>query len=161
MPAWRPADRPSRSKSNLSRCLRFGHSPRRRFLHGVHVGFCWTYSRRESISRIDLGPWFSVALTHWGGERCSGPRLLRICRPTAAAHWAAAHWVTGLGPVKPDGCRQARRVPLGECLSAGVQRHSVVGDGHWIWTEPPADGVGYLEPRSYSLKIGIELAGDR
>ena len=33
----------------------------------------------------------------------------------------------------------------------------VVGDGHWIWNEPPADGVGYLEPRSYSLKIGIEL----
>jgi hypothetical protein len=33
----------------------------------------------------------------------------------------------------------------------------VVGDGKWIWTEPPAEGVGYLEPRSYSLKIGIEL----
>ncbi|HWC90491.1 MAG TPA: transglutaminase domain-containing protein [Pirellulales bacterium] len=35
----------------------------------------------------------------------------------------------------------------------------VVGDGHWIWNEPPADETGYLEPRSYSLDIGIELEG--
>jgi hypothetical protein len=34
----------------------------------------------------------------------------------------------------------------------------VVGDGHWIWTEPPGD-VGYLEPRPYTLKIGIEMEG--
>ncbi len=38
----------------------------------------------------------------------------------------------------------------------------VVGDGHWIWNEPPADQTGYLQPRTYSLSIGIELeaAGD-
>jgi hypothetical protein len=35
----------------------------------------------------------------------------------------------------------------------------VVGDGKWIWTQPPTDGVGYLEPRSYDLDIGIELEG--
>jgi len=35
----------------------------------------------------------------------------------------------------------------------------VVGDGKWIWTEPPKDATGYLEPRSYELKIGIELEG--
>ena len=35
----------------------------------------------------------------------------------------------------------------------------VVGDGKWIWNEPPKDATGYLEPRSYTLKIGIELEG--
>jgi hypothetical protein len=35
----------------------------------------------------------------------------------------------------------------------------VVGDGRWIWTEPPREGLGYLEPRSYGLEIGIELEG--
>lgn len=35
----------------------------------------------------------------------------------------------------------------------------VVGDGHWTWTEPPEGQTGYLEPRSYELKIGIELEG--
>lgn len=34
----------------------------------------------------------------------------------------------------------------------------VVGDGHWIWKEPPKE-TGYLEPRSYSLDVGIELEG--
>jgi hypothetical protein len=35
----------------------------------------------------------------------------------------------------------------------------VVGDGKWIWKEPPTDETGYLEPRSYSLDVGIELEG--
>jgi len=35
----------------------------------------------------------------------------------------------------------------------------VVGDGHWIWTAPPAEGRGFLEPRPFSLDLGIELEG--
>ena len=35
----------------------------------------------------------------------------------------------------------------------------VVGDGKWIWREPPATERGYLEPRSFELSIGIELQG--
>jgi len=35
----------------------------------------------------------------------------------------------------------------------------VVGDGHWIWTEPPKNATGYLEPRPFELKIGVELEG--
>ena len=35
----------------------------------------------------------------------------------------------------------------------------VVGDGKWIWTKPPETERGYLEPRSFSLSIGIELDG--
>jgi hypothetical protein len=35
----------------------------------------------------------------------------------------------------------------------------VVGDGRWIWTRPPQDSTGYLEPRTYDLKVGIELEG--
>ncbi|HTU24041.1 MAG TPA: twin-arginine translocation signal domain-containing protein, partial [Pirellulales bacterium] len=33
----------------------------------------------------------------------------------------------------------------------------VVGDGRWIWKEPPSGETGYLEPRPYELSIGIEL----
>jgi hypothetical protein len=36
----------------------------------------------------------------------------------------------------------------------------VVGDGKWIWTEPPAGQTGYLEPRPYELSIGVELQGE-
>ena len=35
----------------------------------------------------------------------------------------------------------------------------VVGDGKWVWTQPPKDQTGYLEPRPYSLSVGIELRG--
>ncbi|MCH8044986.1 MAG: transglutaminase domain-containing protein [Planctomycetes bacterium] len=35
----------------------------------------------------------------------------------------------------------------------------VVGDGKWVWNKPPKDQTGYLEPRSYELKIGIKLEG--
>jgi hypothetical protein len=34
----------------------------------------------------------------------------------------------------------------------------VVGDGKWIWTEPPKE-TGYLEPRPHELSIGVELQG--
>ena len=34
----------------------------------------------------------------------------------------------------------------------------VVGDGKWVWTEPP-DDTGYLEPREFELKIGIQIEG--
>ena len=35
----------------------------------------------------------------------------------------------------------------------------VVGDGKWIWNEPPKNQTGYLEPRTFKLKIGVELNG--
>ena len=35
----------------------------------------------------------------------------------------------------------------------------VVGDGKWIWREPPKSDRGYLEPRSYEVSIGMELNG--
>lgn len=35
----------------------------------------------------------------------------------------------------------------------------VVGDGRWIWKEPPEGETGYLEPRPYDLSIGIRLEG--
>ena len=35
----------------------------------------------------------------------------------------------------------------------------VVGDGKWIWTEPPKDQSGYLEPRQYDVSIGMQLQG--
>lgn len=35
----------------------------------------------------------------------------------------------------------------------------VVGDGKWIWTKPPEGQTGYLEPRPFELKVGIELEG--
>ncbi|HET6880995.1 MAG TPA: transglutaminase-like domain-containing protein [Pirellulales bacterium] len=35
----------------------------------------------------------------------------------------------------------------------------VVGDGRWIWKEPPDGETGYLEPRSYDVSVGIEMEG--
>jgi hypothetical protein len=35
----------------------------------------------------------------------------------------------------------------------------VVGDGNWIWNNPPEDRTGYLEPRHYQLKLGISIQG--
>ena len=48
------------------------------------------------------------------------------------------------------------------CVSRLGPVHSiipVVGDGKWIWNEPPEKERGYLEPREYMLDIGIELTG--
>jgi hypothetical protein len=36
----------------------------------------------------------------------------------------------------------------------------VVADGKWIWADPPQSQTGYLEPRTYELKIGVELKGE-
>ena len=36
----------------------------------------------------------------------------------------------------------------------------VVGDGQWIWTEPPKDETGYLEPRTFEARVGLELLGN-
>ena len=35
----------------------------------------------------------------------------------------------------------------------------VVGDGKWIWTKPPEEARGWLEPRPYELKVGITMQG--
>ncbi len=35
----------------------------------------------------------------------------------------------------------------------------VVGDGRWTWLKPPAEERGYLEPRSYRLKVGVQWEG--
>lgn len=35
----------------------------------------------------------------------------------------------------------------------------VVGDGKWVWREPPEDQSGYLEPRRYDVSIGMRLQG--
>src|SRR6476620_12432699 len=45
------------------------------------------------------------------------------------------------------------------CGSAQASVIPVVGDGKWIWTEPPQDQKGYLEPRPFELSISIELQG--
>jgi hypothetical protein len=36
----------------------------------------------------------------------------------------------------------------------------VVGDGRWIWTEPPREGRGMLEPRRFRLRVGIEITAN-
>ena len=35
----------------------------------------------------------------------------------------------------------------------------VVGDGKWIWMDPPKDQTGYVEPRSYDVSVGVQLQG--
>ena len=34
----------------------------------------------------------------------------------------------------------------------------VVGDGKWIWREPP-DETGYLEPREFEVSVGMKMEG--
>lgn len=36
----------------------------------------------------------------------------------------------------------------------------VVGDGKWIWNQPPEGQTGYLEPRAYRVRIGVDLEGN-
>ena len=51
--------------------------------------------------------------------------------------------------------------PVAERVVADPPAYSiipVVGDGKWIWTEPP-DKTGYLEPRPFQLQVGIEIQG--
>ena len=35
----------------------------------------------------------------------------------------------------------------------------VVGDGKWIWRDPPKDKTGYLEPRTFEAEFGIHWTG--
>jgi hypothetical protein len=59
---------------------------------------------------------------------------------------------------------QRRREPSGPAGSSSAVSPAfsvipVVGDGYWIWNKPPEGPTGYLQPRSYSLDVGIELVG--
>jgi len=63
--------------------------------------------------------------------------------PTSADRWSDSGDVQTVSPGRPP---SFSIVP-------------VVGDGKWIWTEPPKDKTGYLEPRSYRARVGIELVG--
>jgi hypothetical protein len=53
-------------------------------------------------------------------------------------------------------------LPLKDCFVPRGPIRSVipvVGDGKWVWTSPPKDQTGYLEPRKFDVEIGIELTG--
>jgi hypothetical protein len=51
------------------------------------------------------------------------------------------------------------RLESASCRGPAFSVVPVVGDGRWIWREPPSGETGYLEPRPYELSIGIELEG--
>ena len=53
----------------------------------------------------------------------------------------------------------ARRSSLRTAVPPAYSVIPVVGDGRWIWKEPPTDETGYLEPRSYDVSVGIEMEG--
>lgn len=68
----------------------------------------------------------------------------------------------GLSAGFPSGSAAAQlRHAQGEAFgpTPGFSIIPVVGDGKWIWTDPPPDERGYLEPRSFSLRLGLELEG--
>jgi len=57
--------------------------------------------------------------------------------------------------------RASRRAADDAFLPGDVPAYSVVpvvGDGRWIWNEPPREGRGMLEPRRFRLRIGVEIA---
>jgi len=55
------------------------------------------------------------------------------------------------------GCALSGGAPLGNVPAYSVV--PVVGDGKWIWKEPPVEGRGVLEPRRFQLRVGVELTG--
>ena len=57
-----------------------------------------------------------------------------------------------LGPIAPTPFDDSFAPPAHSVIP-------VVGDGKWIWREPPAGATGYLEPRPFQLDIGIHLEG--
>jgi hypothetical protein len=60
-----------------------------------------------------------------------------------------------LGAIGSGACRPGRDSVVGQAPAFSVI--PVVGDGHWIWKQPPTGETGYLEPRPYRLDVGIEL----
>lgn len=36
----------------------------------------------------------------------------------------------------------------------------IVGDGKWIWREPPAEGTGYLEQREFEVRVGVTATAE-
>jgi hypothetical protein len=54
---------------------------------------------------------------------------------------------------------RAARLPLEPPAPPAYSVIPVVGDGRWIWKEPPEKERGYLEPRPYEASVGIELEG--
>jgi hypothetical protein len=71
------------------------------------------------------------------------------------------HWLMA-GCGFAAGALAWRQFPVLDEASFSGPTHSiipVVGDGQWIWNEPPKDQTGYLEPRSFEVSIGVELQG--
>jgi hypothetical protein len=71
----------------------------------------------------------------------------------AAAVGGAAAWIWRRGSLGT--------LPSGE-LVGPQPSHAIipiVGDGKWIWNDPPKGKTGYLEPRPYRARLGIELLG--
>jgi transglutaminase-like putative cysteine protease len=73
----------------------------------------------------------------------------------------------GVGAAFPlaayGGLRRACEADVDEFVGPRPPAYSVipvVGDGKWIWTAPPKDQTGYLEPRRYEVRIGIEMQGN-
>lgn len=66
---------------------------------------------------------------------------------------ATAGWKVGLPGSDPLGLSQVAISPPAYSVIP------VVGDGKWIWNKPPADATGYLEPRPYSLDVGVSMEG--
>jgi hypothetical protein len=65
---------------------------------------------------------------------------------------AAANFASVCRPPPPTPAAQAGAPPAFSVIP-------VVGDGRWIWTKPPEQERGYLEPRTFDVSIGIELQG--
>jgi hypothetical protein len=73
----------------------------------------------------------------------------------------AALWGGGTMAAVPSLLRLGGNLPQSEDFPLPPVRSliPVVGDGKWIWTAPPSNQTGYLEPRDYELKVGIQIEG--
>ncbi|QDU30544.1 Transglutaminase-like superfamily protein [Anatilimnocola aggregata] len=71
-------------------------------------------------------------------------------------------WLIGAGSLAVGSYVGSRWWDRRQSADFRAPTHSVVpvvGDGKWIWNQPPTDQTGYLEPRSFEVSIGLELQG--
>ena len=113
------------------------------------------YGKRASPYRSRLGGRSNFKLAPaiyatFAGEHNRNMNRREVIKTAVASACAGGLW-TALIP---------RRSHIAEyLLPPAYSVIPVVGDGKWIWKEPPEGETGYLEPRSYDVSVGIEMTG--
>ena len=105
-----------------------------------------------------------IEFRKWPGEQGAGSskdvemdRRMFLMTGVAAAGYHARRTCSTAINRRASVCSPAHP---GRSLSVSTTTE-VIGDGKWIWTEPPEDKTGYLEPRQFEFwtRIAIRAKG--